>query len=373
MGVLDIGTLRLGLAFAGLLSLLVMAALWPARARVPGTGSWLVAALLSALAYLLPPAVQWARPDLGIAINCGLTLSAMLFMLHGTLALRGFGDADRRRMPVVTLCLAILALMLVSAGRPWLRVALHDGLAFLLLTATALALVWRGARWSWLPGWGMATLFTALGFMLLSRGAGLLVTGMDLGGADTRTPPWLLAATLAWTLGWTALFPALVACAEGESLRQQAERDPLTGVASRTAFLRQAGAGTDRHHGLLLLGLEGLRTLNSSLGHGVGDRMLAAFADQLRLAAGPDALVGRLTGAQFALLLPGLPDRAALVAAADRLRAALSVPLVIGDLVQTPEFTLGAALAPHDGKNVERLLEAAERAMFRVRAAQRAG
>lgn len=373
MGVPDIGTLRLGLGFAGLLSLLVMAALWPARGRVPGVGAWLVAAALSALAYLLPPAVQWRRPDLGIAINCGLTLSAMLFMLHGSLTLRGIGDAARRHLPVVTLCLAILALMLVSAGRPWLRVALHDGLAFLLLMGTALALVWRAPRWSWLPGGGMAGLFMALGLLLLWRGLCLLVTGMDLGGADTRTPPWLLAATLAWTLGWAALFPALVAAAEGESLRQQAERDMLTGLASRTAFLRRAGAGMDRHHGLLLLGLEGLRTLNSSLGHGVGDRMLSAFADQLRAAAGPGALIGRLTGAQFALLLPGLSDRAALLATADRLRLALSVPLVIGDLVQTPEFTLGAALAPEDGKNVERLLEAAERAMFRVRAAQRTG
>ncbi|MFY8092595.1 MAG: diguanylate cyclase domain-containing protein [Niveispirillum sp.] len=369
----DIGTLRLCLGFAGLLSLLVMAALWQARGRVPGTGSWLVAAIMSALAYLLPPAVQWPRPDLGIAINCSLTLSAMLFMLEGSLALRGFGDAARRRLPVVSLCLAILALMLISAGRPWLRVALHDGLAFLLLTATALTLVWRAPRWSWLPAGGMAMLFVALGLLLLWRGLGLLATGMDLGGADTRMPPWLLAATLAWTLGWTSLFPALVAATEGESLRQQAERDTLTGLASRTAFLRLAGVGADRQHGLLLLALEGLRTLNSSLGHGTGDRMLAAFAVRLREAAGPGTLAGRLTGAQFALLLPGLSDRADLLAAADRLRTALSVPLVIGDLVQIPEFTLGAALAPEDGKSVERLLEAAERAMFRVRAAQRTG
>ncbi|OYQ31511.1 hypothetical protein CHU95_20410 [Niveispirillum lacus] len=373
MGAADIATLRLGLGYTGLLSLLVTATLWQARARVPGTGAWLMAALLSAIAYLLPPAVQWARPDLGIAINCGLTLSAMLFMLDGSLALRGFGDAARRRMPVVTLCLAILALMLVSAGHPWLRISLHDGFAFLLLMATALTLVWRAPRWSWLPAVGLGVLFATLAMLMAWRGLNLLITGLDLGAADTRMPSWLLAATLAWALGWTGLFPTLVAATEGESLRQQAERDTLTGVASRTAFLSQAEVVSDRQYGLLLLGMEGLRTLNSSLGHGMGDRMLSAFAARLRDTAPPGTLIGRLTGAQFALLLPGLSTRADLMVRADGLRLALSIPLVIGDLVQTPEFTLGAALAPEDGKNVERLLEAAERAMFRVRAAQRPG
>ncbi len=373
MAVPDIATLRMGLGFAGLLSLAVTVALWWSPSRVSGTGQWLLAALLSTLAYLLPPAVQWRSPDLGIAVNCGLTLSAMLFMLDGALALRGFGHSARRRMPVIMGCLAALALMLVSAGLPWLRVVLHDGLACLLLGATALVLLWRAPRWSRLPAGGMALLSLVLGLMFLWRGMGLLAAGLELGGADTRTPPWLLAANLAWALGWAALLPALVAAAAGDYLRQQAERDILTGLASRSAFLSQARLVPERRDGLLLLGLEGLRTVNGSLGHETGDRMLAAFATRLREAVGEGTLTGRLTGGQFALLLPGLQGRAELMAAADRLRSALSVPLIIGDLVHAPEFTLGTALAPDDGKSVERLLEAAERAMFRVRAAQEAG
>lgn len=371
MGAPDIATLRLGLGFAGILSLGVTAALWRGNGRAVGMGQWLLAALLSATAYLLPPAVQWERPDLGIAANSGLTLSAMLLMLDGTLTLRGLGVAERRRLPVAMGCLAILALMLVSAGHPWLRVVLHDALACLLLTGTALALVWRAPRWSWPAAGGMGLLFALLGLLLLWRGLGLLATGLELGGADTRTPAWLLAATLAWVMGWTALLPVLVAASEGENLRLQAERDGLTGLASRATFLRLAALTPGRRDGLLLLGLEGLRTLNGSLGHGAGDRMLSAFAARLRETVGPEVLVGRLTGAQFALLLPGMDDRADLMAAAERLHAALSLPLAIGDLVQVPEFTLGAALAPEDGKNAERLLEAAERAIFRVRAAQR--
>ncbi|MFV3130520.1 diguanylate cyclase domain-containing protein [Niveispirillum sp. KHB5.9] len=369
MGQPDVATLRLVLGFAGVLSLAVMAVLRHAGGRGDGTGQWLAAAVLSVTAYLLPPAVRWSRPDLCIAVNSGLTLSSMLLMLEGALVLRGFGDAGRRRVPVTMACLGILALMLVSAGRPWLHVVLHDALACLLLVGTGMVLAWRAPRWSWAAAGGMGLLFAGLGLLYLWRGGGLLLAGP---GADTRMPAWLLAATLVWAMGWTGLFPALAVARERERRREVAERDALTGLASRGAFLRQAVLVPGRQEGLLLLGLEGVRALNGSLGHEEGDRLLAAFAARLREAAGPDMLAGRLTGAQFALLLPGMKDRADLLATAGRLRAALSVPLVMGDRVQVAEFSLGTALAPEDGRSVTGLLEAAERAMFRVRAVAQA-
>lgn len=369
----DTATLRLVLGFVGVLSSLVMLILRQAAGKGDGLGQWLMAALLSAAAYLMPPAVRWTRPELGIAVNSGLTLSAMLLMLDGVLALRRFGDGERRRPAVAMLCLGILALMLVSAGQSWLRVVLHDGLACLLLSGTATALVWRAPRWSWPAVGGLASLFMGLALLFLWRGSGLVATGLDLGGADTRTPPWLLLATLVWAIGWSALYPALVLTSERERSRLLVEKDMLTGLASRKAFLRQARLQSAQPVGLLLVGVEGLRPLNGSLGHEAGDRLLIAFASRLQETVGPAILVGRLTGAQFAVLLPEVRDRATLMAAAGRLRSALSLPLVMGDLAQTAEFSLGAALAPEDGRAVESLLDAAERSMFRVRATQMSG
>lgn len=375
----DIATLRLLLDFAGLLSLLTALLLWRVEKGAVGTGPWALASGFGLAACLLPPAVMWRQPDMGIAANSSLTLSAMLLMLEGALRFRKIGVAAARRLPLVMGVSGIIALMLMAGVRPWLRVVLHDVLALTLLAGVALVLFRRAPLGQRLVSGVLASVFLGLGGLFAWRGAGILAAGLTLGGADTRTPPWLLAATLAWLLAWTVGMALLVLLHGRERERALADRDQLTGMANRTAFLRDGavmlpGQG-GRGAGILLLSLEGLRPMNESLGHAAGDHMLAAFAARLRQAAmadGAAVLVGRLTGAQFALLLPGMADRGALVQAMDRLRLILAAPLVMQDIAQPADYSLGAALYPQDGSGMGALLEVAERAMFKVKAARSA-
>lgn len=369
----DIATLRMMLGFAGLLSLLVTLGLWRAERGASGTGGWLLASILGLTACLLPPAVIWRQPDLGIVANTSLTLSSMVLILEGVLAFRGMGTPVRHRLPLLMVVLMIVALMLASAGRPWIRIVLHDGLAALLLWASAGALAWNAAKGQRAVSGVLALSFMGLGLLYIWRGSGLLVRGMDLGGADTRIPPWLLAASLVWLLIWTAGMPLLLLLRGRERERLLIDRDGLTGLSSRAAFLRDSAAKLALGQGasILLLSLDGLRTMNESLGHEAGDRMLRAFADRLcTQGVAENALAGRLTGAQFAILLPGTQDRSGLTQATERLRLSLISPLPVGDIMQPAGYSLGAALYPDDGRTISTLLEAAERSMFKVKAAR---
>lgn len=105
--------------------------------------------------------------------------------------------------------------------------------------------------------------------------------------------------------------------------------DPLTGVASRAALLRQLEAHVDlarRHHrslSVILADLDHLGQVNAAHGPGTGDRVLQSLAGHLlRRLRGSD-LVGRLGGPQFLAVLPETPSSLALTAAED-LRVALA-------------------------------------------------
>ncbi|GFM29224.1 GGDEF domain-containing protein [Novosphingobium sp. PY1] len=100
--------------------------------------------------------------------------------------------------------------------------------------------------------------------------------------------------------------------ARWEHLRQQAECDPLTGVANRSRFqqfLEQPDtcALRGRVGALLLFDLDGFKKINDWWGHAAGDACLAAFAERLRRAFPQAHLISRIGGDEFAVLLPPAP------------------------------------------------------------------
>ena len=115
-----------------------------------------------------------------------------------------------------------------------------------------------------------------------------------------------------------ALFDAQAALVE--SLRRAAHEDPLTGLAHRGHFMQRFTALLDGEDGaaggaLLLVRLAAMTDLNRTLGREATDRVLRTLADVLRQHADGAALVGRLNGADFALVL-AVPARAQEAAAA---------------------------------------------------------
>ena len=163
-----------------------------------------------------------------------------------------------------------------------------------------------------------------------------------------------------------------------ENLRQQAETDPLTGLANRSVF--QAGyrevINDSLNHGfasaLVLIDLDGFKELNDTFGHLAGDACLCEVAQRLRRAFHNAGLVGRLGGDEFAIILrvPTAPARIARVL--QKTVMMLSRPLFWNGLRLEVSASIGAALVgrPHRRRIVELFAEA-DIALYDAKAAGR--
>jgi diguanylate cyclase (GGDEF)-like protein len=156
-----------------------------------------------------------------------------------------------------------------------------------------------------------------------------------------------------------------------EEIRHKAYHDGLTDLPNRTLFREQVReALSDARSGglsvaVMLLDLDRFKEINDSLGHQSGDELLEAIAGRL-----PDLLrrktdsVARLGGDEFGILARGLDGRTA-VALAERVQEELSRRHVLGDLELEVEASIGIALYPDHGEDVDTLLRHADVAMYR--------
>ncbi|GHH35036.1 hypothetical protein GCM10017774_20010 [Lentzea cavernae] len=143
-----------------------------------------------------------------------------------------------------------------------------------------------------------------------------------------------------------------------EALRDRAERDELTGLASRAHFLhlvREAMA-VDPVVGLLVVDLDRFKDVNDADGHEVGDRYLKAAAARMRSALPARAVAGRLGGDEFAVLAPGFGVR-------DTVRLAKSVLRSLNDTAEPFAASVGAAVS-QAGVDAADLLRDADTAMY---------
>ncbi|MEH3158790.1 MAG: GGDEF domain-containing protein [Sphingomonas taxi] len=146
--------------------------------------------------------------------------------------------------------------------------------------------------------------------------------------------------------------------------RLLAATDPLTGLLNRRAFLDHA-IGREDDHQLILVDIDHFKSINETIGHDGGDEVLRVIARALRTAASPQALVARVGGEEFAILVPAdapLDARGVL----DRLRAErmpfdLTVTASIGTCT-------GPMMREVDWKAMYRC---ADRALFAAKAAGR--
>jgi len=149
-----------------------------------------------------------------------------------------------------------------------------------------------------------------------------------------------------------------------------AGHDTLTGLANRTAFTRQAAKSTgtatqEFPTAIALLDLDRFQAVNDALGHRVGDEMLLIIADRLRehLHDG-DAVVARLGGDEFGIVLPQVHGPGEVVEVLSGVRAILAAPLQIDGVPLAVEASIGFALAPDDGCDVDTLMRRADVAMY---------
>jgi diguanylate cyclase (GGDEF)-like protein len=156
-------------------------------------------------------------------------------------------------------------------------------------------------------------------------------------------------------------------------LHHLAHHDPLTQLPNRRQLAgRLAGAlararQTGRRAALLFVDMDNFKSLNDTLGHNYGDRVLQGIAARLQAAAGANSLVARLGGDEFTLLIEELRTVEEVERRAAALVATLQQPLTIDGRALSTTASVGASLFPDHADDPEGLLRAADVALFRAK------
>lgn len=151
-----------------------------------------------------------------------------------------------------------------------------------------------------------------------------------------------------------------------------ARYDPLTGLANRALFRESLGENlaratrTGRGCGLLFIDLDHFKSVNDSLGHAAGDRLLYETAQRMQAAVGGHATLARLGGDEFAVLLPDASLRR-VEAVAAAIIAAMATPVAIDGQPVRISASIGYALGPVDGATHDRLLKSADLALYEAK------
>jgi diguanylate cyclase (GGDEF)-like protein/PAS domain S-box-containing protein len=161
-------------------------------------------------------------------------------------------------------------------------------------------------------------------------------------------------------------------------LAHQATHDPLTGLPNRVLLLErleQALARARRHRNhvaVLFLDLDHFKVVNDSLGHELGDRLLVAIAERLRVALRPSDTVARFGGDEFVVLCEDLLSPSDAVAIAGRVSDALNGAFEVGDSEVFMGVSIGIAFPEDAHVEPSTLIRDADAAMYRAKARGRA-
>ncbi|MDP9795655.1 diguanylate cyclase (GGDEF)-like protein [Catenuloplanes nepalensis] len=314
---------------------------------------------------------------LAIAVACLLAGSVLTRLLLG-----GHSPVDRIAMYLVS------GSGLLGAGAGFVTLTYGEqgklGAAVLAVPVTALIMTGAAIRQAYAPDGSTPARepgrvpFVVFPYVAVAAVNGLLLLVAHQDASADRQVRTVVAAAVA-TTGLVVLRQItvlrentrLVAHLRAQEMRLQREatHDALTGLANRALFgshLHAAVPGDDVPT-VLLIDLDDFKTVNDTLGHAVGDRLLQAVAIALRQAAGDRGLPVRLGGDEFAVLLTGpapAPSSAGLGdEVAKRLLAALDRPLLAGGHWLLAHVSIGAATA-RPGDRAEDVLRNADVAMY---------
>ncbi len=171
-----------------------------------------------------------------------------------------------------------------------------------------------------------------------------------------------------------------------EAQREQAEDrvqylahfDALTGLPNRAQMddlTKYAISLAQRSHeplALMLLDLDQFKDINDTLGHSVGDALLIELAKRMRLALREEDTVSRLGGDEFIFLLHGVDANGA-THVAQKLLDVIAMPYRIEHFDLNVTGSIGIALYPSDGEDLETLFRSADAAMYRAKQEGRHG
>jgi diguanylate cyclase (GGDEF)-like protein len=157
-------------------------------------------------------------------------------------------------------------------------------------------------------------------------------------------------------------------------LQELAEQDPLTGIANRRQLFDALNSAIGRARlsgeriGVFFLDIDNFKTLNDSMGHSYGDRVLVAIARRLESIAQDRGIAARLGGDEFTVVQQGGMDAEEMLAFGTHIVRAFDTPLQVDDREVIVSVSVGASVFPEHESDAEALLRAADAALFRAKA-----
>ena len=181
----------------------------------------------------------------------------------------------------------------------------------------------------------------------------------------------------------TSLSPAALARAIRHGAeRKQAEarlaelalRDPLTQLPNRALFLDRLGVALDRARrssgtstAVFFLDVDGFKTINDTLGHGAGDRVLATLAQRLRGMLRPMDTIARFGGDEFTLLFENLSGEREIVLIAERISRLAGLPIPLDEGEASVSVSIGISTVVDPTTPAETVLRESDAAMYRAK------
>lgn len=156
-------------------------------------------------------------------------------------------------------------------------------------------------------------------------------------------------------------------------LRHLADHDPLTNLPNRRQLFQHLNEHIARADpagsqlAVMFLDLDNFKTVNDSLGHEFGDRVLAEIGERMRQIAGDGGFIARLGGDEFTLVFPFTGDSGQVERRAEKLVAGFRRPVTIDRRDVSVGVSCGVAVYPEHGRDATELLRAADVALFRAK------
>ena len=161
---------------------------------------------------------------------------------------------------------------------------------------------------------------------------------------------------------------------EQAKLHRQANFDTLTGLPNRMMALDRINLEISRarrsvqRFAVFFIDLDNFKNVNDSLGHAVGDELLVATGARVQASLRDADTVARLGGDEFLVLAPDIANEVQVEEIAERLIKAISEPQELNGRKVVAHCSIGIALYPDNGENVETLMANADNAMYQAKA-----
>jgi diguanylate cyclase (GGDEF)-like protein len=160
---------------------------------------------------------------------------------------------------------------------------------------------------------------------------------------------------------------------DSDELFFRATHDSMTGLANRALFmdkLREVVASPGRElrlSGLLILDMDGLKQINDTYGHRIGDAVILEFAHRLKKATRDTDTAARLGGDEFGVILTSVDNPEGVNAAIHRIDSEISFPFDFESQRYQLKASIGKALIPQDGVELEIILDIADQRMYAMK------